>query len=161
MEIEKKFLLKQLPTNLEKYESHRIEQAYLCTEPVLRIRKFDAQYFITYKGKGLMVREEHELPLTEEAYLHLKKKADGNVIEKTRYLIPDEHGHTIELDVFDGDYSGLLMAEVEFSSTEAADGYKMPDWFSKEVTADARFQNSRLSEMSDSERDKFLKEVLA
>ncbi len=148
MEIEKKFLLKELPTNLESYENHRIEQAYLCTNPVLRIRKFDAQYFVTYKGKGLMVREEHELPLTEEAYYHLKEKADGNVIQKTRYLIPDQYGYTIELDVFDGSYSGLIMAEVEFPSTEAADGYHMPDWFSEDVTADARFQNSRLSEMS-------------
>lgn len=47
-----------------------------------------------------MAREEYNLPLTQEAYEHLKPKADGLVISKTRYLIPEKDGLTIELDVF-------------------------------------------------------------
>lgn len=70
MEIERKFLIKELPINLDKYENKEIEQAYLCKEPVVRIRREDETYYMTYKGKGLMVREEYNLPLTKEAYNH-------------------------------------------------------------------------------------------
>ena len=58
MEIERKFLVRSLPENLEQYPFHFIEQAYLCTSPVVRVRRQDNEYILTYKGKGLMVREE-------------------------------------------------------------------------------------------------------
>ena len=113
MEIERKYLIEkeQLPKNLSDYPFHRIEQGYLCTSPVVRIRRQDDEYFLTYKSKGLMAREEYNLPLTQEAYEHLKPKADGLVISKTRYLIPEKDGLTIELDVFHDDYEGLLLAD--------------------------------------------------
>lgn len=90
MEIERKFLVKKenLPENLEQYPSKVIEQGYLCTEPVVRIRKSNEDYYLTYKSKGLLSREEYNLPLTKEAYEHLKPKADGIVISKVRYVIP-------------------------------------------------------------------------
>lgn len=74
MEIERKFLVKKenLPENLEQYPSKVIEQGYLCTEPVVRIRKSNEDYYLTYKSKGLLSREEYNLPLTKEAYEHLK-----------------------------------------------------------------------------------------
>ena len=58
MEIERKYLLKELP-ELETYENHKIEQAYLCTGPVVRVRREDETYYMTYKGGGLMAREEY------------------------------------------------------------------------------------------------------
>ena len=69
MEIERKFLIKALPGHLSQYKSHEIEQGYLCTAPVVRIRRQDDTYILTYKSKGLMSREEYNLPLTEEAYV--------------------------------------------------------------------------------------------
>jgi len=80
MEIERKFLVETAPENFESYPFHMIEQAYLCTEPVVRIRREDSSYYLTYKSKGLLSREEYNLPLTEEAYLHLLTKADGNIL---------------------------------------------------------------------------------
>ena len=74
MEIERKYLVTRLPDSLEQYPYHRIEQGYLCTEPVVRIRRQDEDYYLTYKSKGLMVREEYNLPLTRDAYLHLRTK---------------------------------------------------------------------------------------
>ena len=85
MEIERKFLLKELPEHLDRYPCHRIEQGYLCTEPVVRIRRQDDDYILTYKSKGLLAREEYNLPLTKEAYDHLAPKTDGLLIQKTRY----------------------------------------------------------------------------
>ena len=94
MEIERKFLIKDLhslPFSIEAYPHRELEQAYLCTGPVVRIRKDDEQYFLTYKSKGLMIREEYNLPLNRQAYLHLREKADGSIIQKTRYVIHPRH----------------------------------------------------------------------
>lgn len=61
MEIEKKFLPGNLPEDLNQYTHHKIEQAYLNTSPVVRIRKQDDEYYLTYKGGGMMAREEYNL----------------------------------------------------------------------------------------------------
>ena len=81
-EIERKYLIHTIPFDLKEYAFHDIEQGYLCTEPVVRIRKQDDTYYLTYKSKGLMSREEYNLPLTKEAYEHLLGKVDGRVIQK-------------------------------------------------------------------------------
>ena len=149
MEIERKFLIhkKQLPTNLENFPHYELEQAYIITEPVLRIRKKNDTYILTYKSKGLMVREEVEFPLPPHAYQQLLAKADGNIITKTRYKIPEANNLTIELDVFKGLFDGLYLAEVEFTDEETAISYQPPTWFGKEVTHENTFHNSTLSKM--------------
>ena len=144
MEIERKFLIKNMPDNLEQYKYHDIEQAYLCTSPVVRIRKQDDEYYLTYKSKGMMAREEYNLPLGREGYEHLHPKADGNILTKRRYLIQLDDGHMVELDVFDGVKKGLIMAEVEFESEEAAKEFIPPEWFGEEVTYDSRYHNSNM-----------------
>ena len=147
MEIEKKYLLKELP-DLSSCEHHKIEQAYLCTGPVVRVRREDEKYYMTYKGSGLMSREEYNLPLTAESYEHLKKKADGNIISKTRYLIPLEKDNLMaEVDVFEKPFAPLIMAEVEFESEEQANAFEAPEWFGEEVTFDGRYHNSYMSKM--------------
>ncbi len=146
MEIERKYLIQQLPGDLKRYDSHLIEQGYLCTEPVVRIRRQDDSYVLTYKSKGLLVREEYNLPLTENAYHHLKEKIDGRLICKTRYLIPLTEQLKIELDVFHGDYEGLYLAEVEFPTKEMAEEFVPPAWFGEDVTFSSKYQNSVLSQ---------------
>ncbi len=145
MEIERKFLIQTLPDRLEDYPHIRIEQGYLCTAPVLRIRRMDDAYIFTYKSAGLMSREELEASLTEEAYLRLIPKCDGNLISKTRYRIPEEHGYTIEFDLFHGCYEGLMLAEVEFPSEAEAHAFSAPDWFTYEVTQEPAFHNSTMA----------------
>ena len=88
MEIERKFTVRKLPDNLDSYPFHIIEQAYLNTDPVVRIRREDDAFYLTYKGKGMMAREEYNLPLNKDSYYHLLEKADGNIISKKRYIIP-------------------------------------------------------------------------
>ena len=162
MEIERKFLIDKLPEDLESYPFHRIEQAYLNINPVIRVRREDDEYYMTYKGSGMMAREESNLPLTKDAYYHLLLKADGNVISKKRYMIPllhpqvlpgypvppDGYSLIIELDVFAKPFEPLLLAEVEFGSKEAAEAFLPPDWFGKEVTYCPEYHNSHMA-MSD------------
>lgn len=143
-EIERKYLVKQVPKNLASYPFHEIEQGYLCTEPVVRIRRQDEEYYLTYKSKGLMIREEYNLPLTKDAYFHLREKIDGRLISKRRYLIPLDP-YTIELDVFHSPKDGLVLAEVEFPSEEEALTFTPPDWFGEDVTNSSLYHNSRLS----------------
>lgn len=145
MEIERKFTIKKLP-DLNNYPFVNISQAYISTEPVIRARKKNNDYILTVKGEGLMCREEHELSLTKTSFEHLLSKADGNIISKDRYLIPDGK-YTIELDVFKGALEGLIIAEVEFPSVEEANLYNPKDWFLKDVTSDGRYHNSCLCTM--------------
>ena len=154
MEIEKKFLVRKLPDYLEDFEKKEIEQGYLCISPVVRIRKSDSSYILTYKSTmglqptGEKVRRNHEteLPLTEEGYFHLRAKIDGYMITKTRYLVPLPDGHTGELDLFHNQLEGLYFIEVEFTDEEDASHFVPPDWFGENVSNDERYTNSFLSQ---------------
>lgn len=145
MEIERKYLIPSVPENLNIKETHIIEQGYLCTRPVVRIRRDNDSYILTYKGSGMMVREEHNLPLTPEAYEHLKTKIDGRLIQKTRLVIPLDDTLNIELDIFAGDLAPLTLAEVEFPTKEMADTFTPPSWFGEDVTFSSQYHNSTLS----------------
>lgn len=145
MEIERKFLVDPMPEGLETFVKKSIEQGYLSTNPVVRIRKMNEEYFLTYKSSGMMERQEVELPLTKDAYEHLREKVDGRVITKDRYLIPYQTW-TIELDCFHGELEGMVLAEVEFSSVEEANHFQAPVWFKKEVTFEKEYHNSYLSQ---------------
>jgi CYTH domain-containing protein len=153
VEIERKFKVKELPSDLENYKYHVIEQGYLNITPAIRVRREDDNYYMTYKSKKAPVdsnddhigQTEYNLPLDQESYEHLIKKADGNVIRKKRYLIPIENDLTIELDVFGAPFEGTVIAEVEFPSEEAAKAYKPADWFGEDVTGDIRYSNAHMS----------------
>ena len=166
MEIERKFTISKLPENLESYPCHIIEQAYLNTDPVVRIRREDDTFYLTYKGKGLLAREEYNLPLNEHSYYHLREKADGNVISKKRYVIPilnpqfnmtqlsssefsvDQTSLSVELDIFEPPFAPLIIAEVEFPDKETAEAFLPLDWFSQDVTNDPAYHNSNLSKQT-------------
>ena len=160
IEIERKFLIEKIsdvPLDLSKYRYKELEQGYICTAPVIRVRRSDDDYFLTVKGQGMLSREEHELPLSPEAYQSLIKKADGIIIKKRRYLIPlsdamysvpllDEHSAlTLELDIFSGAHDGLIIAEIEFTSESTARLFAPPEWLSHDVTYDTKYHNSELS----------------
>ncbi len=146
MEIERKYLVKTLPDDLETYPYKEIEQGYLSTNPVVRIRRSNEKYILTYKGSGMMVREEYNLPLTKESFEHMKPKADGIFIEKRRYLIPYNEKLTVELDIFRGELEPLILAEVEFDTEEEANSFIPPEWFGEDVTFSTEYHNSTLSQ---------------
>lgn len=156
MEIERKFTVRNIPADLSRYPYHLIEQGYLNTNPVVRVRREENTYYLTYKGKGLLSREEYNLPLNEEAYRHLIKKADGNIIGKRRYLIPLPP-YTIELDIFLEPFAPLIIAEVEFPTEEEANAFVPPEWFLEDVTFNPAYHNSTLSSIPEEELKERLK----
>ncbi len=156
MEIERKFCINAKPEQLDQYGKKEIEQGYLCTDPVVRIRKSNEDYYLTYKSRlnrkenkeeTALICEEVELPLSEEAYLHLREKADGHRITKTRYLIPMGE-YVAELDVFHGCLEGLVFVEVEFPDEEKAAAFQPPEWFGKDVSFDKRYKNNYLATLN-------------
>jgi CYTH domain-containing protein len=144
MEIERKYLISQLPKDIDTYPHKTIKQGYISTSPVIRIRQIDDLFILTIKGKGLLAREEHELILTENEFINLSHKVESRIIEKTRFYIPLDP-YTIELDLFHADLEGLILAEVEFDSLEDAHNFLPPTWFGEDVTHDYTYQNSNLS----------------
>lgn len=153
MEIEKKYLFDNLPMAEEFFEHFHLIQAYISRDPVIRIRSISrkeegqeiASHVLTIKGSGLTMREEHELILSRQQFENLMKKAEGRIIEKTRYLVPLENGLTAEADIFEGDHAGLKLVEVEFSSEEEMNAFTPPEWFGKDVSGTNRYHNSELS----------------
>ena len=155
LEIERKWLVKeeilkkQDCIHLEDFDYRDISQGYLCAVPVIRIRKSikksgESHYMLSYKGRGLLEREEYNLPLTAEAYESLKRKIEGRLIEKRRYILPFGK-YKIELDIFKGKLEGLIYAEVEFSSKEEAENFSAPEWFNRELTEEPGNSNADLA----------------
>jgi CYTH domain-containing protein len=149
-EIERKFLVKSLPPDLNKYPCHEIVQSYVSTNPTIRIRKWDNDYILTVKSRGIMKRIEFEMELTAEQFDGLRQKTEGITINKKRYIIPikDETLNielTAELDIYFEDLSGFMNVEVEFADERTALLFTPPDWFGEEVTQDKRYTNASLS----------------
>ena len=150
MEIERKYLVNEIPFSLDSFDVRIIEQGYLCTAPVVRIRRDNNKYELTYKSGGLMKRREENLPLNQAAYEHLVTKVDGRLIQKKRYMIPLDGvnaGLTVELDVFEGHLAPLVLAEVEFPDENTANAFVAPDWFGDDVTFCGLYHNSYLSKL--------------
>lgn len=151
MEIERKFLLENLPLNIDKFKSSKIEQAYISYEPEIRIRKKNNKYYLTKKSKGNLVREEIEKEINEDFYNLLKENyIENNVIQKTRYYIPLSGKITAEIDVFEGVLESLKTVEVEFCSEEDAKNFEIPNWFGEEITYNKEYKNAYLSKLNNS-----------
>lgn len=159
MEIERKFLIDKIPIQADGAAADHLEQAYISTSPVIRIRRKNDSYILTVKSQGLLAREEFELAVSKESYEHLLKKKEGMVIVKDRLNIPLPDGLTCELDIFCGPYEGFMMAEVEFPDLKTARSFMPPAWFGREVTEDPRFQNASLCMNSPEEAGLFMKQL--
>jgi adenylate cyclase len=148
IEIERKFLVPAPPDDLERWPSTAIEQGYLAIAengPEVRVRRRDGRAWLTVKSGEGRVRVEEEIEIEPERFKRLWPLTEGRRIEKTRYEIPAIDGLVIELDVYRGDLEGLVTAEVEFPSEEAAEAYDVPDWLGADVTEDPRYKNQRLA----------------
>ena len=146
-EIERKFLVTSTEFLSESKKSSRIVQGYLNSNPerTVRIRIKGTQGFITIKGKGnesgtTRFEWEKEIEVTEAEQLLLL--CEDGVIDKVRYEIPSGK-HLYEVDVFEGDNKGLIIAEIELNDEN--ESFEKPNWLGVEVTGDDRYYNASLS----------------
>jgi adenylate cyclase len=148
VEIERKFLVGANPPLGEQSRSTWIEQGYIAIEQdgtEVRIRRRDGAAVLTVKSGGGRCRLEEEIAIDAARFARLWPLTEGRRLEKRRYLIDAGTGLTIELDIYSGALAGLMVAEVEFESEEAADAFEPPGWFGSEVTDDVRFKNQTLA----------------
>jgi len=146
-EIERKFLVRKLPANLTSYPSNEISQGYLVSLDdglQVRLRKTGERYSLTYKRGAGNVREEREVELTATQFDALWPATEQKRLVKTRFEIPFGV-RLVEIDVYHGRHEGLIVAEVEFDSEEAAKNFEPPDWLGDDVTGDPRYSNQLLA----------------
>jgi adenylate cyclase len=149
LEIERKFLVKNLDFKTESFEKKYLKQGYLNADKnrTVRIRIADEKAFITIKGKSnkagtTRFEWEKEIPFSEAEELLLL--CEPCIIEKHRYLIK-KGTHTFEVDVFLGDNQGLIVAEVELNSENET--FEKPTWLGNEVTGELKYYNSSISKL--------------
>lgn len=144
LEIERKFLVKDRGFEALATAQSQISQGYLSREAerTVRVRLRDGKGFITIKSKNRgAVRGEWEYEIPERDARELLTLCEGRVISKTRYLVPWQ-GMTWEVDVFGGDLSGLILAEIELPSADSV--FTAPPFVGQEVTGNQRYYNSNL-----------------
>lgn len=143
-EIERKFLVNDTGW-LAGRKPARCIQGYLClgSGVTARVRRMAGKGYITVKGggKGMARKEfEYEIP-ADEAEEMLRELCVRPLIEKDRYEV-EHRGLVWEVDVFLGENSGLVIAEVELESE--GQEVDLPDWAGREVTGDPRYFNAQL-----------------
>ncbi len=146
-EIERKFLVAEVPGELDRFPAEAIEQGYIVIEgsAEVRVRRRGGRTLLTVKSGAGGVRVEEEFEIDERRFASLWPLSDGRRVAKTRYRLPEDGDLTIELDVYAGALDGLVLAEVEFDSEAASEAYEPPDWFGPEVTEDLRYANRALA----------------
>jgi adenylate cyclase len=145
MEVERKFLVPD-PPDLDGTESDEIEQGYLAigTDGEVRLRRKGDKHLLTAKRGSGLSRDEAEIEFERNAFDRLWPLTEGRRLHKRRHVIP--HGdRTIEVDVYEGDLEGLVVAEVEFGSEDEARRFEPPGWIGDEVTGDERYLNETLA----------------
>ena len=143
MEIERKFLVKDLP-DLEGVKYSEIKQGYFSITPEKRVRQKDDKFFLTEKGEGDMVREENEWEIDEKTAQAYFAQSKTYIIQKKRYFLPLGK-FTVELDIYEGKHQGLVVAEVEFETEAEAVSFTPPEWFGKDITKDKSYKNMVLA----------------
>ncbi|KAL7721913.1 CYTH domain-containing protein [Entamoeba marina] len=144
LEIERKFLVNSLECLKSSHSQKHLLQGYLCSDPnrTVRVRTDGVSGYITIKGKTVNVTRsefEYKIPLSEaEDMLKLCEVK----VEKTRHYIKVGN-HLFEVDVFEGDNNGLVVAEIELKSEE--EEFIKPQWLGKEVSGEDRYYNSSLA----------------
>ena len=144
MEIERKFLVKELP-DLSGAKSSEIMQGYVSISPEVRVRKLDNKYYRTEKGEGTVVREEREWEISRREGEELFASIKTNVIEKTRYYLPCGE-YTAELDIYKGKFSGLTVVEIEFPTLLEANAFTPPAWFGEDISEKKEYRNKILAQ---------------
>ena len=140
-EIERKFLVINRDFLNKAKEQFEIEQAYLCMNPVMRVRIKGGKAFFTVKSPsvdGGLTRNEWEWQIAPGEAREMMSLSPWKIIRKRRYVIP-HNNYTVEVDVFSSPRKGLILAEIE--SPDGRFPRKLPSWLGEEVTGREEYYN--------------------
>lgn len=151
-EIERKFRVDgDVPLELGDHPCEWITQGYISIDSngtEVRLRAKGRRHTLGVKSRPSRTRVEEEIAIDRRCFASLWPLTEGRRIEKRRFAIPADGGddRSIELDVYSGDLSGLVTAEVEFPSEQEADEFEPPSWLDTDVTGDPTYSNQSLAE---------------
>lgn len=141
-EIERKFLVTGEGWREAVERRAHYRQGYLASDKFcsIRVRVSDSEAFLNIKSATLGIqRQEYEYPIPlADAQEILDGLCEGPLIEKTRHYVR-HGGHLWEVDVFEGDNAGLVVAEIELEHEDEA--FERPPWIGEEVSHDPRYYN--------------------
>lgn len=155
-EIERKFLIKELPTYIDfvSLNKSRITQCYLNganDEIEVRARRYEdhvekgvkERYYLDIKSKGSKIRLEVGLPIVKEQFDNIYSEFKTIQVVKMRYKVPSmtATGKKIFLDVYEGHLKGYICAEFEGETEKIVDDYKPEPWFTREITGEKAYKN--------------------
>jgi adenylate cyclase len=142
IEIERKFLLRNDSWKSFADNGVFIRQGYLTgsEKSSVRVRLAGESATLNIKSATLdITRQEYEYSIPpEEAKELLDTLCEGPLIDKYRYHVHHAK-HIWEIDVFEGDNRGLVVAEVELDDINQE--FEHPEWLGKEVSDDPRYYN--------------------
>jgi adenylate cyclase len=146
IEIERKFLLSELPSALAFARRRAILQGYLAIDgdTEVRVRRTPAGSTLTIKHGSGEVRVEEELELGQRQADALWELTDGRRLQKVRRVMRVD-GFDVEVDEYTGALDGLVVAEIEFIDEQSARAFEPPAWFGREITGDSAYANRNLS----------------
>ena len=147
IEIERKFLVVNDSWREAASPGIPIKQGYLLggKHASVRVRLQGDRANLNIKSATLGVRRqefEYAIPL-DDAEVLLATLCHRPLIEKVRYLVPYVDKQW-EIDVFEGDNAGLVVAELELQ--DETENYVRPPWLGEEVSHDPRYYNTSLSQ---------------
>jgi adenylate cyclase len=145
MEVERKFLVDQAP-ELDGGEAEEIDQGYLATgtDGEVRLRRKGERLLLTAKRGAGLSRDEAEVELDRDAFDRLWPLTEERRLHKRRHVLP-QGDLEIEVDVYADELDGLVVAEIEFPSEDAARAFEPPEWLGEEITGDERYLNETLA----------------
>ena len=150
LETERKFLISadNVPYDLSLATRYDITQTYINYSPEARVRNITNHGFwfaikMPKDSIGLS-RLELEFPITAEEYYRLYDDIAEHTLQKTRYQFMQGE-HSVAVDIYDGNLTGLAVSEIEFPSVEAANQFVPYDWYIKDITSDNRYKNANLA----------------
>ncbi len=144
-EIERKFLVRDDSWRERARDPMRIRQGYVAAGPKasVRVRISGDRAWLNLKSATVGVSRaefDYEIPLADGEKL-IDTLCERPLIEKTRYFV-DHAGHCWEVDVFEGENAGLVVAEIELASED--EPFELPPWAGEEVSQDRRYYNAAL-----------------
>lgn len=149
VELERTYLVKELPKDLGYYSHKEIVDIYIPKEvehPVVRIRKngdrFELTKKVPIKGVDSSEQSEHTVRLSEEEFNALANVV-GKRVRKIRYSY-SYNGVKAEIDIFQDDLLGLVMVDFEFNDVKEKNSFKMPDFCLVDVTQEKTFAGGML-----------------
>jgi adenylate cyclase len=150
VEIERKWLVEELPEGLEAWDAEGLEQGYVAItdDAEVRVRRRGGEggdAVLTVKSAPGLRRVEEELPIAPEVFERLWALTEGRRVVKVRHARDVAPGITLELDVYQGALDGLAVLEVEFADEGAARDWSPPPWVGRELTGDKAYANQALA----------------